>query len=248
MCGFSPEMLANMLTEDGRPAFSVLDQNEDNDISEQEYQRGQAASIANENSGETDPLGDAYNNRNTFLSDFTDQFGALPNGQSRQPAPSGDQYVSPTESSGAAELLQMGGMPSLLTRGLIDMGRNMTRSSDIGQRVNSAYSGFDLSPAVRAGIISPVQDRSNGPAVPMGLGMYKPEQRASMRPVQQMGGTGMYDEPMPNQMASVGVDISINPMFKAYSTGNGNLIKIVSPNGGVSYMQKADAIADDIIE
>ena len=226
MCGFSPDMLANMLTEDGRPAFSVLDQNEDNDISEQEYQRGQAASIANENSGETDPLGDAYNNRNTFLSDFTDQFGALPNGQARQPALSGDQYVSPTESSGAAELLQMGGMPSLLTRGLIDMGRNMTRSSDIGQRVNSAY----------------------GPAVPMGLGMYKPEQMASMRPVQQMGGTGMYDEPMPNQMASVGVDISINPMFKAYSTGNGNLIKIVSPNGGVSYMQKADAIADDIIE
>ncbi len=234
MCGFSPDMLANMLTEDGRPAFSVLDQNEDNDISEQEYQRGQAASIANENSGETDPLGDAYNNRNTFLSDFTDQFGALPNGQSRQPAPSGDQYVSPTESSGAAELLQMGGMPSLLTRGLIDMGRNMTRSSDIGQRVNSAY-------------------RSNGPAVPMGLGMYKPEQGVQMgpsraAPVQQMGGTGMYDEPMPNQMASVGVDISINPMFKAYSTGNGNLIKIVSPNGGVSYMQKADAIADDIIE
>ena len=233
MCGFSPEMLANMLTEDGRPALSVLDQNEDNDISEQEYQRGQAASIANENSGEADPLGDAYNNRNTFLSDFTDQFGALPNGQARQPAPSGDQYVSPTESSGAAELLKMGGMPSLLTRGLIDMGRNMTRSSDIGQRVNSAYSGFDL---------------SNGPAVPMGLGMYKPEQRASMGPVQQMGGTGMYDEPMPNKMASVGVDISINPMFKAYSTGNGNLIKIVSPNGGVSYMQKADAIADDIIE
>ena len=234
MCGFSPDMLANMLTEDGRPAFSVLDQNEDNDISEQEYQRGQAASIANENSGETDPLGDAYNNRNTFLSDFTDQFGALPNGQSRQPAPSGDQYVSPTESSGAAELLQMGGMPSLLTRGLIDMGRNMTRSSDIGQRVNSAY-------------------RSNGPEVPMGLGMYKPEQGVQMgpsraAPVQQMGGTGMYDEPMPNQMASVGVDISINPMFKAYSTGNGNLIKIVSPNGGVSYMQKADAIADDIIE
>ena len=240
MCGFSPEMLANMLTEDGRPAFSVLDQNEDNDISEQEYQRGQAASIANENSGETDPLGDAYNNRNTFLSDFTDQFGALPNGQARQLALSGDQYVSPTESSGAAELLQMGGMPSLLTRGLIDMGRNMTRSSDIGQRVNSAYSGFDLSPAIRAGIISPVQDRSNGPVVPMG-----PSRAA---PVQQMGGTGMYDEPMPNQMASVGVDISINPMFKAYSTGNGNLIKIVSPNGGVSYMQKADAIADDIIE
>jgi len=83
-----------------------LDLNQDNYISEQEYQRGQSNSESNAGSGITGEIGDAYNNSRGVISNFSNSFGALPRGSIRQEAALGPQYGSPIETKNMARYLQ----------------------------------------------------------------------------------------------------------------------------------------------
>ena len=83
-----------------------LDQNQDNYISEQEYQRGQSNAESNADRGITGPIGDAYNNSRGVVSNFSNSFGALPRGSIRQEAALGPQYGSPIETKNMARFLQ----------------------------------------------------------------------------------------------------------------------------------------------
>ena len=114
-----------------------LDLNQDNYISEQEYQRGQSNSESNADSGITGEIGDAYNNSRGVISNFSNSFGALPRGSIRQEAALGPEYGSPIETKNMARYLQMGGMPGAAIRGVSgflggaadaagDMGRALT--------------------------------------------------------------------------------------------------------------------------
>ena len=114
-----------------------LDQNQDNYISEQEYQRGQSNSESNADRGETGPIGDAYNNSQNIISRSSNIFGALPRGSIRSEAALGPQYGTPIETKNMARYLQMGGMPGAAIRGVSgflggaagaagDMGRALT--------------------------------------------------------------------------------------------------------------------------
>ena len=82
-----------------------LDQNQDNYISEQEYQRGQSNSESNADSNITSEIGDAYNNSMGFVSNFSNKFGALPRGSIRREAALGSDGRD-ISTSGAAEFLQ----------------------------------------------------------------------------------------------------------------------------------------------
>jgi len=82
-----------------------LDQNQDNYISEQEYQRGQSNSESNADRGETGPIGDAYNNSQNIISRGSNIFGALPRGSIRREAALGSDGRD-ISTSGAAEFLQ----------------------------------------------------------------------------------------------------------------------------------------------
>ena len=95
-----------------------LDLNQDDYISEQEYQRGQSNSESNANSGITGEIGDAYNNSRGVISNFSNSFGALPRGSIRQEAALGPQYGTPIETKNMARYLQMGGMPGTAIRGV----------------------------------------------------------------------------------------------------------------------------------
>jgi len=116
---------------------SVLDSNNDNYVSEAEYMRGQLASEANEDRGRGGTFGDAYNQSQTGISNFSNSFGALPRGSIRQEAALGPQYGTPIETKNMARYLQMGGMPGATIRGVSgflggaadaaeDMGRALT--------------------------------------------------------------------------------------------------------------------------
>ena len=82
-----------------------LDQNQDNYISEQEYQRGQSNSESNADRGETGPIGDAYNNSMGFVSNFSNKFCALPRGSIRREAALGSDGRD-ISTSGAARFMQ----------------------------------------------------------------------------------------------------------------------------------------------
>ena len=114
-----------------------LDQNQDNYISEQEYQRGQSNSESNADRGITGTIGDAYNNSQNIISRSSNIFGALPRGSIRSEAALGPQYGTPIETKNMARYLQMGGMPGAAIRGVSgflggaagaagDMGRALT--------------------------------------------------------------------------------------------------------------------------
>jgi hypothetical protein len=114
-----------------------LDQNQDNYISEQEYQRGQSNAESNADRNITGEIGDAYNNSRGVVSNFSNSFGALPRGSIRQEAALGPQYGTPIETKNMARYLQMGGMPGAAIRGVSgflggaadaagDMGRALT--------------------------------------------------------------------------------------------------------------------------
>ena len=83
-----------------------LDLNQDNYISEQEYQRGQSNSESNADSGITGEIGDAYNNSRGVVSNFSNSFGALPRGSIRQEAALGPQYGTPIETKNMARFMQ----------------------------------------------------------------------------------------------------------------------------------------------
>ena len=82
-----------------------LDQNQDNYISEQEYQRGQSNSESNADSNITSEIGDAYNNSQNIISRGSNIFGALPRGSIRREAALGSDGRD-ISTSGAAEFLQ----------------------------------------------------------------------------------------------------------------------------------------------
>ena len=83
-----------------------LDLNQDNYISEQEYQRGQSNSESNADSGITGEIGDAYNNSRGVVSNFSNSFGALPRGSIRQEAALGPQYGTPIKTKNMARFMQ----------------------------------------------------------------------------------------------------------------------------------------------
>ena len=95
-----------------------LDQNQDNYISEQEYQRGQSNSESNADRGKTGQIGDAYNNSRGVISNFSNAFGALPRGSIRQEAALGPQYGTQIETKNMAKYLQGGGALGALGRGV----------------------------------------------------------------------------------------------------------------------------------
>jgi len=83
-----------------------LDQNQDNYISEQEYQRGQSNAESNADRNITGEIGDAYNNSRGVVSNFSNSFGALPRGSIRQEAALGPQYGTPIETKNMARFMQ----------------------------------------------------------------------------------------------------------------------------------------------
>ena len=95
-----------------------LDQNQDNYISEQEYQRGQSNSESNADRGITGKIGDAYNNSQNIISRSSNIFGALPRGSIRSEAALGPQYGTPIETKNMVRYLQMGGIPGAAIRGV----------------------------------------------------------------------------------------------------------------------------------
>lgn len=95
-----------------------LDLNQDNYISEQEYQRGQSNAESNADQGITGPIGDAYNQAQTGISTFSNSFGALPRGSIRQEAALGPEYGSPIETKNMARFLQGGGFTGAAIRGV----------------------------------------------------------------------------------------------------------------------------------
>ena len=96
-----------------------LDQNQDNYISEQEYMRGETASNINDREGiEDGRVGDAYNNSRGFVSNFSNKFGALPQGSIITEAALGPQYGTDIRTSGVAEFLQGGGFGGAAIRGI----------------------------------------------------------------------------------------------------------------------------------
>jgi hypothetical protein len=95
-----------------------LDLNQDNYISEQEYQRGQSNSESNADSGITGEIGDAYNNSRGVISNFSNAFGALPRGSIASEAALGSEYGSPIETKNMARVMQGGGVLGALGRGL----------------------------------------------------------------------------------------------------------------------------------
>ena len=82
-----------------------LDQNQDNYISEQEYQRGQSNSESNADSNITSEIGDAYNNSQNIISRGSNIFGALPRGSIRREAALGSDGRD-ISTSGAARFMQ----------------------------------------------------------------------------------------------------------------------------------------------
>ena len=82
-----------------------LDQNQDNYISEQEYQRGQSNSESNADRGITGKIGDAYNNSQNIISRSSNIFGALPRGSIRREAALGSDGRD-ISTSGAARFMQ----------------------------------------------------------------------------------------------------------------------------------------------
>ena len=122
-----------------------LDQNQDNYISEQEYQRGQSNSESNADRGITGEIGDAYNNSRGVVSNFSNSFGALPRGSIRQEAALGPQYGTPIETKNMARFLQGGGFTGAAIRGVsgflnpaINDARNMAMAPVRGYRGEGA--------------------------------------------------------------------------------------------------------------
>ena len=124
-----------------------LDLNQDNYISEQEYQRGQSNSESNADSGITGEIGDAYNNSRGVISNFSNSFGALPRGSIRQEAALGPQYGSPIETKNMARYLQMGGIPGAAIRGVSGfLGGAADAAGDMAMAPVRAYRGEGAPP------------------------------------------------------------------------------------------------------
>ena len=98
-----------------------LDQNQDNYISEQEYQRGEKAFEANEDRGRGGTFGDAYNQAQTGISTFSNKFGALPRGSIITEAALGPQYGTNISTTGLPNFLQGGGFTGAAVRGIGDL-------------------------------------------------------------------------------------------------------------------------------
>ena len=118
-----------------------------------------------------------------------------------------------------ARLMASGGgnIPSLTaTEQGVQMGPS--RAAPVQQMGGTGM--FNLSSALQSGAISP-----------MGLGMYKPEQRASMGPVQQMGGTGMFNLSSALQSGAISPMAAI-PAAGMSDTSTGGMIE--GPGTGTS--------------
>tara|TARA_R110000744_G_scaffold265369_1_gene379556 strand:- start:2 stop:796 length:795 start_codon:yes stop_codon:yes gene_type:complete len=99
-----------------------LDQNQDNYISEQEYQRGEKAADVNKREGIGDGrVGDAYNQAQTGISTFSNKFGALPRGSIITEAALGPQYGTNISTTGLPNFLQGGGFTGAAVRGIGDL-------------------------------------------------------------------------------------------------------------------------------
>jgi len=211
-----------------------LDQNQDNYISEQEYQRGQSNSESNADSGITGPIGDAYNNSRGVVSNFSNSFGALPRGSIRQEAALGPQYGSPIETKNMARYLQMGGMPGAAIRGVsgflnpaINDARNMAMAPVRAYRGEGAPPNPVVTPEQAARSYDSIfntgertvpQDvirgtRSLNPRLGQPMAMPAPVSSGEPDPENDFGRT-IFGQ---NVMSG---DISIQPYFQVYKLGN----------------------------
>ena len=94
-----------------------LDLNQDNYISEAEYQRGQSSAESNADQGITGEIGDAYNNSRGVISNFSNAFGALPRGSIASEAALGSEGTD-IKTDGLARFMQGGAFFGALGRGL----------------------------------------------------------------------------------------------------------------------------------
>ena len=95
----------------------ALDQNKDNYISEAEYLSGEQHSISNKARNISGPIGDAYDNRNNFISGISNSFGALPRGSIATEAALGSDGRD-ISTSRIARFMQGGGVLGAMGRGL----------------------------------------------------------------------------------------------------------------------------------
>jgi len=219
-----------------------LDLNQDNYISEQEYQRGQSNAESNADQGITGPIGDAYNNSRGVISNFSNAFGALPRGSIRQEAALGPQYGSPIETKNMARFLQGGGFTGAAIRGVSgflggaadaagDMGRALTfqeqreREEQTPEQAARSYdsifntgsSQFDKLP----------EDRRN--AIIRGTRSLNPRavRQAAPAPVPE---TLYYDDdPYSNQITNANLKDKVvfeNGMYNFYE--NGQLVRTIT--------------------
>ena len=211
-----------------------LDLNQDNYISEQEYQRGQSNSESNADSGITGEIGDAYNNSRGVVSNFSNSFGALPRGSIRQEAALGPQYGTPIETKNMARYLQMGGMPGAAIRGVSgflggaadaagDMGRALTfqeqrkREAQTPEQAARSYDSIfntgartvpqDVIEGTRS--LNPRLGRPMAMPAPVSSGEPDPENDSLSNQA-----TALFGQ---NVMSG---DISIKPYYQVYELGN----------------------------
>ena len=95
----------------------ALDQNKDNYISEAEYLSGEQHSKTNKQRSISGPIGDAYDNRNNFISGISNSFGALPRGSIASEAALGSDGRD-ISTSRIARYMQGGGVLGAMGRGL----------------------------------------------------------------------------------------------------------------------------------
>ena len=201
-----------------------LDLNQDDYISEQEYQRGQSNSESNAGSGITGEIGDAYNNSRGVISNFSNSFGALPRGSIRQEAALGPQYGTPIETKNMARFMQgfagdardMAMAPVRAYRGEgappdpVGTPEQQARSFD--NIFNKGSSDFSNLPEDRRRAI--VQGtRSLNPRLGQPMAMPEPVSSGEPEPENDFGRT-IFGQ---NVMSG---NISLMPYFQVYKLGN----------------------------
>jgi len=201
-----------------------LDLNQDNYISEQEYQRGQSNSESNAGSGITGEIGDAYNNSRGVISNFSNSFGALPRGSIRQEAALGPQYGTPIETKNMARFMQgfagdardMAMAPVRAYRGEgappdpVGTPEQQARSFD--SIFNTGSSDFSNLPEDRRNAIIR-GTRSLNPRLGQPMAMPEPVSSGEPEPENDFGRT-IFGQ---NVMSG---NISLMPYFQVYKLGN----------------------------
>tara|TARA_B100000780_G_scaffold274391_1_gene239342 strand:- start:641 stop:1483 length:843 start_codon:yes stop_codon:yes gene_type:complete len=232
-----------------------LDQNQDNYISEQEYQRGQSNSESNADSNITSEIGDAYNNSQNIISRGSNIFGALPRGSIRREAALGSDGRD-ISTSGAARFMQgfagdarnmaMAPVRAYMVEGAPPnpVGNPEQQARSYDSLLNTGSSQFyKLPEAQRRAIIEGTQ--SLNPL--LGRAMSMPANVGSIMPVSLpknvVAAGDQFDESFPNEDLR---DISNISSFKVYATGQNDEFLVIS-NGEVNGTYSGKELRDQNI-